>query len=127
MGGGFGGGPSFAGAGFANGIPQGVGLGGYAGSFASGGSFVVGGSGGIDSQIRTMRVTPGERVTVSKDGEGVGGAVVVHQTNQWTNVSPDMKAYVDRAIAQGNAAVMKAVPGMLQKQRGANPNLYGPG
>jgi hypothetical protein len=38
-----------------------------------------------------------------------------------------MKAYVDRAIAQGNAAVMKAVPGMLQKQRGANPNLYGPG
>jgi hypothetical protein len=74
-----------------------------------------------------MRVTPGERVTVSKDGEGMGGAVVVHQTNQWTNVSPDMKAYVDRAVAQGNAAVMKAMPGMLQKQRGANPNLYGPG
>ncbi|MBP7705568.1 MAG: hypothetical protein KA105_09840 [Caulobacter sp.] len=34
--------------------------------FATGGSFTVGGSGGIDSQIRAMRLTPGERVSVSK-------------------------------------------------------------
>jgi chromosome segregation ATPase len=36
----------------------------YAGNFATGGSFTVGGVGGTDSQLVAMRATPGERVTV---------------------------------------------------------------
>jgi len=96
-------------------------------AFANGGSGIVGGSGGIDSKIAMMRVTPGERIDVSKDGSAPGGGgVVVHQTNQWTNVSPDMKAYIDQAVAQGNRAVMNAIPGMLQSRRGRDPNVFGP-
>ena len=34
-------------------------------NFATGGSFVVGGSGGVDSQQVSMRASPGEKVTVS--------------------------------------------------------------
>lgn len=33
--------------------------------FATGGSFTVGGSGGVDSQMVSMRASPGERVTIS--------------------------------------------------------------
>lgn len=38
-------------------------------AFATGGGFHVGGSGGIDSQVRAMRLTPGERVDVSTPGQ----------------------------------------------------------
>lgn len=44
-----------------------------AGKFAHGGSFVVGGSGGIDSQLIAMKTTPGERVTVDPPGKRSGG------------------------------------------------------
>jgi len=37
---------------------------GFAAPFATGGSFVVGGSGGVDSQLVALRATPGERVSV---------------------------------------------------------------
>lgn len=37
-------------------------------AFATGGGFNVGGVGGIDSQIRAMRLTPGERVDISTPG-----------------------------------------------------------
>lgn len=38
-------------------------------AFANGGGFTVGGSGGIDSQVRAMRLTPGERVDVTTPGQ----------------------------------------------------------
>jgi hypothetical protein len=44
--------------------------------FANGGSFTVGGSGGIDSQVVAFRATPGESVMVSNGG-GMGGGVAV--------------------------------------------------
>lgn len=40
----------------------------FAGDYASGGSFVVGGSGGTDTTAVWMRATPGERVTVEPPG-----------------------------------------------------------
>lgn len=43
--------------------------------FANGGSFTVGGAGGIDSQLVAFRATPGESVQVG--GGGMGGGVVV--------------------------------------------------
>ncbi|MFN5614400.1 MAG: hypothetical protein ACK45V_01710, partial [Brevundimonas sp.] len=45
--------------------------------FANGGSFKVGGAGGIDSQVAAMRVTPGERVSITKPGQEMGGGVRV--------------------------------------------------
>lgn len=45
--------------------------------FANGGSFKVGGTGGVDSQIRIFRATPSERVTVTKPGQFDGGPSLV--------------------------------------------------
>lgn len=45
--------------------------------FASGGSGVVGGSGGPDSKFIGMRLTPGELVNVSKPGNDNGGGQIV--------------------------------------------------
>lgn len=41
--------------------------------FKDGGSFEVGGSGGIDSQLVAFKASPNERVTVTKPGQSVGG------------------------------------------------------
>ena len=48
--------------------------------FANGGSFKVGGSGGIDSQLVAFRATPSERVSITKDGQGMAGGVNVTVT-----------------------------------------------
>jgi len=48
--------------------------------FDTGGSFTVGGVGGVDSQLRTLRLTPGEKVTVSRPNQGsatAGGVLYV--------------------------------------------------
>jgi hypothetical protein len=42
--------------------------------FATGGSFSVGGSGGIDSQMVAFRATPGEMVDIHKPGQDMGGS-----------------------------------------------------
>lgn len=42
-------------------------------SFATGGSFTVGGSGGVDSQLVQLRASPGERVTVQRPNQSNGG------------------------------------------------------
>lgn len=48
-------------------------------AFASGGSMRVGGTGGIDSQVRSIRATPNETITVTKPGQfPAGGAMAVH-------------------------------------------------
>ncbi|MHA6641351.1 phage tail tape measure protein [Mesorhizobium sp. A623] len=41
--------------------------------FANGGSFQVGGSGGIDSQVVAFRASPTERVSITKPGQEGGG------------------------------------------------------
>lgn len=65
-------------------------LGGLLG-FRTGGSFTVGGSGGPDSKFVGFRATPGEKVTVSRPGQGAGGigGLVI---NQNLNVSGTTRA-----------------------------------
>jgi len=41
--------------------------------FQDGGEFIVGGTGGPDSQLVQFAASPGERVTISNDGNGGGG------------------------------------------------------
>lgn len=50
-----------------------------AGNFATGGSFLVGGSGGIDQTPVMFRATAGERVTVTPPGQSAGGGMSVVQ------------------------------------------------
>lgn len=45
--------------------------------FATGGSFTVGGSGGIDSQLMQFRATPGEMVNIRHGNDNGGGGSVV--------------------------------------------------
>lgn len=48
--------------------------------FANGGSFQVGGSGGIDSQLVAFKASPNERVTITKPGQEMSGGGNIHVT-----------------------------------------------
>jgi len=73
--------------------------------FANGTDWTVPGSGGPDSKVTAFRVSPGERVTVTPPGRGVGaGPTIVMGGNTYnfpTNADPafraQMKAYVDQS------------------------------
>lgn len=59
--------------------------------FAQGGSFIVGGSGGTDSQIIPIRVTPGERVDITPAGQSLinqKNALVPPNPMLMSNMSP---------------------------------------
>ncbi|WP_181008618.1 hypothetical protein, partial [Sphingomonas montanisoli] len=70
--------------------------------FKTGGSFEVGGSGGVDSQLMQFYATPGEMVRITKGDEASArGGVVIHQT-----FAPNLAgSAVDRAEL-GRFAVM---------------------
>lgn len=72
--------------------------------FATGGSFTVGGSGGVDSQLAMFRATPGEMVNVSHgndNGGSRGGEIKVH-----VEPSPYFDVRVEQISAQGDAQVL---------------------
>ena len=119
----------------------GVGGGGLLGSlfsalpkFASGGSFDVGGSGGIDSQLVAFKASPSERVSVTKPGQsagGLGGELTVH-----VSLDNDMLRAV--VVDESGKQIARAAPQIvnttaskvmrdLPKARSVNPNLYAPG
>jgi hypothetical protein len=83
VGGLFGGGGGLGGGGFLSGL-----FGGLLG-FQNGGSFKVGGAGGIDSQVVAFRASPNERVDITKPGQERGGGGVadvrlfVDQDGNW--------------------------------------------
>lgn len=85
--------------------------------FAGGGDFTVGGSGGTDTSLVAFRATPGERVSVTRPGQGDGGgaAVNVFQTFQ-PGVSPEAMAF---AMNQTKRETMAAVQEGLRR----NPNF----
>jgi hypothetical protein len=58
----------------------------WMGEFASGGSFNVGGSGGVDSQLVAFAATPGERVDVTPPGGGGSGHGVTVVVNNSTGM-----------------------------------------
>lgn len=76
------GGGSFYGSG--NTVAAGSYAGGGTAAFANGGSFVVPGAGGTDSQMVRFRATPGERVTVTRPDQSIGGGVVVNFSSSIT-------------------------------------------
>jgi len=93
--------------------------------FANGGSFMVGGSGGIDSQLVAFRASPNERVSITKPGQELasGGGpmdvrVYVDQDGNWQAA---VERLADRRISRGapaivNAARQQAVPAMAEYQ-----------
>lgn len=70
-------------------------------AFAHGGSFKVGGSGGVDSQVRALRLTPGERVDVRTPGQQRdmgGGPVNVDARTRIVNAF-DGPSFLSEALA----------------------------
>lgn len=95
----------------------------------TGGSFTVGGSGGIDSSIVAFRGTPGERVDVStkaQQRDTSGGASIVH-----VNPSPYFDVQVQRvagplaqqAGAMAFQAARKIIPGEAARAQRYNTRL----
>jgi len=61
--------------------------------FAEGGSFRVGGSGGVDSQLVAFRASPDETVSITRPGQGLGGGnVEINVINNGPPVSAQASA-----------------------------------
>lgn len=89
--------------------------------FATGGSFKVGGAGGVDSQLVAFKASPNERVSVTKPGQedgrhGSGGAIRVYVDD-----NGNWQAKVEQ-ISQGVAAPMVRA-GMQQSNRAVVPTM----
>lgn len=88
-------------------------------AFATGGSFMVGGFGGTDSQVIPIRATPGERVTVETPGQqhmAGGGLNLTFIVNNQSNAEvgqpvvsegPDGRRFIEMTIKN-------SVRGMIQ-------------
>lgn len=73
--------------------------------FKTGGSFKVGGSGGLDSQLVAFKATPGEMVDIKKPGQMDGGAMALT-----INPSPYFDVQVEKVASRPAArAGMQAV------------------
>lgn len=83
--------------------------------FRDGGGFTVGGSGGPDSKLAAFRVSPGERVSITKPNQSAGSAITIVNN---VNVSGNgvTMAEVNAAVAQGNQSTMASLAD--QRRRG---------
>lgn len=90
--------------------------------FANGGSFKVGGAGGIDSQLVAFRASPNERVSITKPGQdmGAGGTIVFNQNfvNDGAMSSREVLAINEQRAAQTVEVIKRSFPGWnVQLQR----------
>ncbi|WP_166163100.1 phage tail tape measure C-terminal domain-containing protein [Chelativorans oligotrophicus] len=85
-------------------------LGGFVG-FANGGSFTVGGAGGIDSQFIGMRLTPGEMVDIHKPGQdrGRGQSIVINAPINAPGADPAQLKRVEESVKRLGRDIPKMV------------------
>jgi phage-related protein len=100
------------------GIGGGKGGGGFLGSlfgglmgFANGGSFQVGGAGGVDSQLVAFKASPNERVSITKPGQsdGMGGAMAV-DVRVAVDDEGGLRAYVAKQTSASETRMARNVP-----------------
>jgi 23S rRNA maturation-related 3'-5' exoribonuclease YhaM len=80
--------------------------------YATGGSFMVGGTGGTDSQFVGFHATPGERVTIQTPGQQAQGGNVVHNYyHNWNITTRDARSFMSedttRQMAQRANRIMQ--------------------
>lgn len=85
--------------------------------FAGGGSFKVGGSGGVDSQLVQFRATPGEVVNVSKDGGAMGGFTFAPSTVIDARGSTMTEAKLSSILDARDKAWAAQLPGQFRAAR----------
>lgn len=83
--------------------------------FATGGSFRVGGAGGVDSQLVAFRATPGEQVDVRTPGQMAAGGGGADTVNVNVNVSGargnmEIQEMVAAGVRQGLMTYDRALP-----------------
>ncbi|RZJ01814.1 MAG: hypothetical protein EON90_02055 [Brevundimonas sp.] len=91
--------------------------------FATGGSFKVGGAGGIDSQLMQFRATPGEMVDIRKPGQDRSGAMTLTvEASPWFDVRAGKAAepVAARAGVQAFGAARQQVPADQARRRRFN-------
>lgn len=84
----------------------------FVGAFASGGSFVVGGSGGTDSETVAFKATPGETVTVTTPGQEVdSGSAIASLTPKTSDGSLIKTTLVDEEemLEKQTAQIVSAI------------------
>lgn len=74
------------------------------GGFARGGSFRVGGVGGTDSQVRFIRASPNETVTVNRPGDSRGGDIIVNNEITVNGADPERTAEILGPLLEANRA-----------------------
>jgi hypothetical protein len=86
--------------------------------FANGGSFQVGGAGGVDSQLVAFKASPNERVSITKPGQsdGNGGGSASQSMNINVNVEgangdQHVIDLVQQGVSAGLSQYDKAIPG----------------
>jgi len=82
--------------------------------FADGGSFQVGGTGGIDSQLVAFRASPNERVTITKPGQARGAVSVsipiqIDASGADTAAVARLERGLDQAIGSMRRVAVEAV------------------
>lgn len=100
-------------------------LGGLVG-FANGGSFSVGGAGGIDSQLVAFRASPNETVSITKPGQTARGggsyAPVYHIDARGADAGA--VARIESALKRVDASIEKRAVGAVNQQR-TRGGVYG--
>lgn len=94
-------------------------------AFANGGSMRVGGVGGIDSQVRMIRATPNETISVTKPGQFARSAAANVFDLRGALVTADLLEQINQRVTAGEAravrsalgASRRAAPGLQQKLR----------
>ncbi len=86
--------------------------------FAGGGSFRVGGAGGIDSQLMAFRATPGEMVDIRTPGQDRGDGGIVFAPVTTINAPAGIsRAELKAALDQRDAAWKQSLPHMARRAR----------
>jgi hypothetical protein len=87
-------------------------------TFATGGAFTVGGSGGTDSQHVAFRATPGERVSITRPGDsGNGPAIHITTSIDARGASTDLVAALPGILKRHGEAVKADVLDGLRRRR----------
>lgn len=86
--------------------------------FDTGGSFTVGGVGGVDSQVRAMRLTPGEKVTVSRGNQAGGaGGVLYVQVDKSDLFDVHVRRIAASEAQSAGVQSVQAATGLTQEQQ----------
>jgi len=93
-------------------------LGGLIG-FANGGSFTVGGTGGIDSQLVAFRATPGEMVDIRKPGQDRAEGIHVTfglASDGALNIMPEVRSVSREESMAATESLAKRIPAMVDRR-----------